>query len=209
MTLSEYILIVGDDNSNEPHIIRVGESFRSFRLERIEVLPETPHQRSAVVGHFSGEDIVTGTLWAEHGCSTSPEIVGYTFHLHDDYIGVFPRLYPTFGRADFFLLNDVSDASRLLGLNERTIRAIESGAIRNVNVENLTLRVGDFSVSSGSNAAARRFEILEVIAIGEVTYTRHLQVGHVMWGIFVIVILVIAGMCAWRCVRSTVMEHKR
>jgi len=175
-------------------MIRIGDEFLGFVLERIEVTPEMPHQPISVIGHFAGEVTIAGSLQAQHGCSTRPEIHAFDFALHRDYLSVLPQFYPSFGRTDAFLLYGVSDISRLLGFNKREVSAIENGAIRNMRVDNLAIRVGNFSVSSRNPRG--HFEILEVISFDNPTYTRHFQAESILWSVSIIFVFFVAvGLC--------------
>jgi len=205
----QYIQVIDRSNPHEPQELQVGDVFLGFTLERIEYTPSSPDSLPRIIGHFSGEAIVTGTMQSLSGCSTSPGIYAFDFHPNEPYRTAFPQFYPPAAITNFgFSFYNIQGISELLELSERDIRAIRNETIIGVRAEQVTIRIGNFFVSSRHPTG--HFEILEVLDVGSLRLTRQTHYEYILFfGAVIIITLAVVSLGIWIYVRKTSAKKQR
>ena len=181
------IRVINRGYPNESHELRVGDEFLGFTLESIEYrLAYT--SPSVTIGRFSGERIVTGTLQSLSGCSTSPGIYAFAFWVDESYSLLFPQLfYNSYVRSGPRLYTPgVQNISEMLGFSDRRVRAIMDERIIGVRAEQVTVRVGNFSISNRNPSGT--VEVLEVLSISSLRLTRSTS-GYIIFGLVALLLI--------------------
>lgn len=178
----DFIHVINRTHPDEPLKLHIGDEFQGFTLERIEYIPFTSSYPEPIVGHFTNELVVTGTLQSLSGCSTSPGIYAFIFWPDEAYYATFPQFYPSNPESRVgFTFYGVRNILELLDLSEQDMRAVENETIRNIRAEGVAFRIGNFSVSNRNPTG--RFEVLEVLSIESLNLTRQFRGEYIFFSI--------------------------